>query len=72
MLCRDDVPHVEVGVEPVAMTEHHGPYAGVASTHWGVLGWRAAGWTGRPTVAGLRTNRDDPAELRTEVYWLLA
>jgi len=93
MLYRDDVPHVEVGVElrqpcpltgrvvasslpagQVAMTVHAGPYAGLASAHRAVLDWCAA--QGR-SPAGPRwevygPHHDDPAELRTEVYYLLS
>jgi effector-binding domain-containing protein len=93
MLYRDDVPHVEVGVElrqpcpltgrvvastlpagQVAVTVHGGPYGGLASAHRAVLDWCAA--QGR-RPAGPRwevygPHRDDPAELRTEVYYLLS
>jgi effector-binding domain-containing protein len=93
MLYRDDVPHVEVGVEltqpcpltgrvvastlpagQVAMTVHRGSYAGLASAHQAVLDWCAA--HGRQP-AGPRwevygPHRDDPAEIWTEVYWLLS
>ena len=93
MLYRDDVPHVEVGVElrqpcsltgrvvasalpagQVAMTVHRGPYAGLASAHRAVLDWCAA--QGR-RLAGPRweiygPHRADPAELTTEVYYLLS
>ena len=93
MLYRDNVPHVEVGVElsqpcpltgqvvasalpagQVAMTVHRGAYAGLEAAHRAVLDWCAA--------QGLRTagprweiygpHREDPAEVWTEVYWLLA
>jgi effector-binding domain-containing protein len=93
MLYRDDVPHVEVGVElgrpcpltgrvvastlpagAVATTVHNGPYAGLGSAHEAVLEWCAA--HGRPP-AGPRweiygPHRDDPAEVWTEVYYLLS
>jgi effector-binding domain-containing protein len=93
MLYRDDVPHVEVGVElrqpcpltgrvvtsalpagRVAVTVHRGPYVGLASAHRAVLDWCAAQGH-RP--AGPRwevygPHRDDPAELRTDVYYLLS
>jgi effector-binding domain-containing protein len=93
MLFRDDVPHVEVGVElrrpclltgrvvastlpagEVAMTVHKGPYAGLASAHRAVLDWCAE--TGR-RPAGPRweiygPHAADPAELATEVYYLLS
>jgi effector-binding domain-containing protein len=93
MLYRDDVPHVEVGVElsrscpltgrvvasalpagQAAMTVHRGSYAGLASAHQAVVVWCAA--HGRhPT--GQRweiygPHRDDPADVWTEVYYLLA
>jgi effector-binding domain-containing protein len=57
----------------VAMTIHRGPYAGLASAHRAVLDWCAAQGQ-RPS--GVRweiygPHREDPAELRTEVYYLL-
>ena len=58
----------------VAATVHRGPYAGLASAHRAVIDWCAAhGWR----LAGPRwevygPHRDDPAELRTEVYYLLS
>jgi GyrI-like small molecule binding domain len=80
MLYRDDVPHVEVGVAStlpageVAMTVHRGPYADLDSAHRAVLDWCAA--HGRqPTGQRWEVygpHREDPAELWTEVYWLLA
>jgi effector-binding domain-containing protein len=93
MLYRDDLPHVEIGVElrqpcpltgrvvastlpagEVAMTVHRGPYAGLAEAHRDIVDWCAT--RGR-RLAGPRweiygPHRDDPAELSTEVYWLLA
>ena len=93
MLYRDDVPHVEIGVElseacpltgrvvasalprgQVAWTVHRGPYAGLASAHRAVLDWCAT--EGR-RPAGPRweiygPHSDDPAELWTEVYYLLS
>ncbi len=93
MLYRDDVPHVEVGVElsqpcpltgrvrasalpagRAALTVHRGPYAQLESAHQAVISWCAA--EGLPT-AGPRweiygPHHDDPAQLWTEVYWLLA
>jgi effector-binding domain-containing protein len=92
MLYRDDVPHVEVGVElsrpcpltgrvvasalpagKVAAALHHRPYAGLASAHRAVIDWCAAHGE---RLAGPRwevygPHRDDPAELRTEVCYLL-
>jgi effector-binding domain-containing protein len=57
----------------VAMTVHRGPYAGLAAAHRAVLDWCAA--QGR-RPAGPRwevygPHRDDPAEVWTEVYYLL-
>jgi effector-binding domain-containing protein len=57
-----------------AITVHRGPYAGLSSAHRAVAGWCTAQGL-RP--AGPRweiygPHRDDPAELWTEVYWLLA
>ena len=59
---------------PVAMTVHRGPYAGLGAAHRAVLDWCAA-HERRP--AGPRwevygPHRDDPAELTTEVYYLLS
>src|SRR3954467_13566662 len=58
----------------VATTVHRGPYAGLASAHRAVIDWCAA--QGR-RPAGPRwevygPHRDDPAELRVEVYYLLS
>jgi effector-binding domain-containing protein len=58
----------------VAMTVHRGPYAGLGSAHQAVLDWCAA--QGRPP-AGPRwevygPHHDDPAEVWTEVYYLLS
>jgi effector-binding domain-containing protein len=93
MLYRDDVPHVEVGVEldqpcpltgrvvpsslpagPAAMTVHRGPYAGLAAAHQAVHDWCTAH---ARTLAGPRwevygPHHDDPAEVWTEVYYLLS
>ncbi len=93
MLYRDDVPHVEVGVEllqpcpltgrvvastlpagQVAMTTHRGSYAGLGSAHRAVIDWCEA--QGR-RLAGTRweiygPHSEDPAEVWTEIYWLLS
>lgn len=58
----------------VAMTVHHGPYAGLGMAHQAVLDWCAE--QGRRPV-GTRwevygPHNDDPAKVRTEVYYLLA
>jgi effector-binding domain-containing protein len=58
----------------VATAVHRGPYAGLAGAHEAVLDWCAT--QGR-RPAGPRwevygPHRDDPAELSTEVYWLLS
>ncbi|TWP48418.1 GyrI-like domain-containing protein [Lentzea tibetensis] len=58
----------------VAMTVHRGGYAGLASAHEAVVRWCAA--HGQP-LAGPRwevygPHRDDPAEVTTEVFHLLA
>jgi effector-binding domain-containing protein len=92
MLYKDDVPHVEVGVEliapceldspvvrsvlpagEVATTVHRGPYQELGVAHGAVTRWCAA--NGR-SLAGPRWEiygdwREDPAELETEVYYLL-
>ena len=57
----------------VAMTVHHGPSAGLGEAHGAIRDWCAA--HGR-APAGPRwevhgPHRDDPAEVWTEVYWLL-
>jgi effector-binding domain-containing protein len=93
MLYRDDVPHVEVGVELtqpcpltgrvvasslpaglVARTVHWGSYAGLGPAHRAVVDW--CGGEGRQ-LTGARwevygPHRDDPAEVWTEISWLLA
>jgi effector-binding domain-containing protein len=58
----------------VAMTVHRGAYAGLDGAHRAVLDWCAARGL-RP--AGQRwevygPRRENPAEVWTEVYWLLA
>ena len=58
---------------PVAMTVHHGPYEGIGDAHQAVRDWCTA--QGRQP-AGPRweiygPHRDDPAELWTEITWLL-
>ncbi len=58
----------------VAMTVHRGSYAGLASAHQAVLdacaaqGLRQAG----PRWEVYGPHSDDPAEVWTEVYWLLS
>ncbi len=92
MLYRDDVPHVEVGVEllqpcpltgrvvasslpegQVAMTVHRGAYAGLGEAHEAVIDWCAAHGLRRagPRWEVYGPHSDDPAEVWTEVYWLL-
>jgi effector-binding domain-containing protein len=58
----------------VAMTVHRGSYAGLGAAHRAVLDWCAA--QGRQT-AGPRwevygPHSEDPAEVWTEIYYLLA
>ncbi|WP_241834473.1 GyrI-like domain-containing protein [Pseudofrankia asymbiotica] len=58
----------------VATTVHRGPYAALAAAHQAVLDHCSAGGL-RP--AGPRweiygDHRDDPADLETEIYWLLS
>jgi len=58
----------------VAMTVHQGPWSALGSAHEAVAAWCV---TQGHTPAGSRweiygPHRDDPAELRTAVYWLLA
>ena len=59
---------------PVAMTVHHGSYAGLGDAHQAVVDWCAANGR-RP--AGPRwevygPHHDDPAEVWTEVHHLLS
>jgi len=59
---------------PAAMTVHRGSYAGLGSAHKAVLDWCAA-QERRPTGTRWEVygpHRDDPAEVWTEVYWLLS
>ena len=58
----------------VAMTVHRGPYAGLAAAHRAVVDWCAAQDRRRagPRWEVYGPHRDDPAELRTEIYYLLA
>ncbi|HEV2372705.1 MAG TPA: GyrI-like domain-containing protein [Streptosporangiaceae bacterium] len=92
MFYKDDVPHVEVGVQldqpcqltgqviasalpggRVAMTVHRGQYSGLAAAHQAVAGWcteqglRPAG----PRWEVYGPHHDDPAQVWTEVCWLL-
>jgi effector-binding domain-containing protein len=58
----------------VAMTVHHGPYADLAHAHQAVLDWCTA-QKRRPVGPRWEVygpHRDDPAELGTEVYYLLS
>ena len=59
---------------PVAMTVHYGSYAELGAAHQAVHDWCAANGQRltrtRWEVYG--PHRDDPAEVWTEVYWLLA
>jgi effector-binding domain-containing protein len=57
----------------VAMTVHHGPWSELGSAHQAIADWCA---TEERQPTGTRweiygPHRDDPAELWTEVYWLL-
>jgi effector-binding domain-containing protein len=93
MLYKDNVPHVEVGVEltrscqltgrvvastlpagQVAKTVHRGGYDGLRAAHDAVVRWCAE--QGQQ-LAGPRweiygPHREDPAEIETEIYYLLA
>jgi effector-binding domain-containing protein len=58
----------------VAYTRHRGQYEGIPNAHRAIIDW--AGREGR-TLAGPRWEiyghwRDNPDELHTEVYYLLA
>ncbi len=64
----------ELPAGQVAMTVHRGPFSGIRAAHTAVRDWCEA--NGRP-LAGPRwevygPHSDNPAELTTEVYWLLA
>lgn len=64
--------HTPGGV--VAMTTHHGDYAGLGAANAAIKAWCMA--NGR-TLAGPSWEvyghwSDDPAQLQAEVYWLLA
>src|SRR5262245_45163900 len=57
----------------VATTIHRGPYAGLAAAHQAVVDHCSAGGH---QLAGPRwevygDHRDDPADLETEIFWLL-
>ena len=58
----------------VAVTVHRGPYSGLASAHRAVLD--VCGAQGRrptgPRWEVYGPHREDPAELTTEIYWLLS
>lgn len=93
MLYKDNVPHVEVGVEltrscqltgrvvastlpagQVAKTVHRGGYDGLRAAHDAVVRWCAEQ---EQQLAGPRweiygPHREDPAEIETEIYYLLA
>jgi hypothetical protein len=58
----------------VAMTTHLGPYAQLGAAHEAVLSWCARS---ARSITGVRWEiygdwDDDPAKLRTDVYWQLA
>jgi effector-binding domain-containing protein len=57
-----------------AATVHRGPYPGLASAHRAVIDWCAAQGQRRagPRWEVYGPHHDDPAELRTEVYYLLS
>jgi effector-binding domain-containing protein len=70
--CRRVVPSVLPG-GTVATTVHRGPYGGLDGAHTAVRSWCAARGL---RIAGPRWEvygdwREDPAELETEVYYLL-
>jgi effector-binding domain-containing protein len=92
MLYKDDIPHVEVGVELIApcvldgpvvrsvlsagetaMTVHRGPYQDLGTAHGAVRQWCAAAGQklAGPFWEIYRDWREDPADLETEVYYLL-
>ena len=58
----------------VATTVHHGSYAGLSSAHDDVFAWcQARGLaTAGPRWEIYGPHRDDPDEVTTEAYWLLA
>jgi effector-binding domain-containing protein len=57
-----------------AMTVHRGSYAGLGEAHDDVRAWcRAQGWApAGPRWEVYGPHSDDPADVWTEVYWLLA
>jgi effector-binding domain-containing protein len=57
----------------VAMTVHHGPYAGLGAAHQAVREWCLAEQrhTAGPRWEVYGPHREDPAEVWTEVYYLL-
>lgn len=92
MLYKDDVPHVEIGVEllqpcpltgrvtasslpagQTAMTVHRGSYADLGLAHQAVIDWCADHDMVRagPRWEVYGPHRDDPAEVWTEVYYLV-
>jgi effector-binding domain-containing protein len=58
---------------PVAVTVHRGPYAGLAAAHQAVSDWcREAGREpAGPRWEVYGPHHEDPAELTTEITWLL-
>jgi effector-binding domain-containing protein len=57
-----------------AMTTHWGPYQGLAGAHQAVIDWCDAQGLRRagPRWEVYGPHHDDPAQVWTEVYWLLA
>jgi effector-binding domain-containing protein len=69
----DPITRSELPAGEVAWTLHRGPYQGLGQAYEALEAWCTR--SGR-TPAGVRWevyghHRDDPAELETEVYWLL-
>jgi effector-binding domain-containing protein len=58
----------------VAMTVHRGPYAALGDAYDAIADWCARQGRSRTTTRWevYGPHRDDPAELTTEVYWLLS
>ncbi|GAB3830578.1 GyrI-like domain-containing protein [Dactylosporangium cerinum] len=58
---------------PVATTVYRGPYAGLGAAHQAVADWCAGhGWPpAGPRWEVYGPHHDDPAEVWTEVHWLL-
>jgi effector-binding domain-containing protein len=67
------VVHSQLPAGKVATTVYRGPYQGIGDAHRAVIDWCAANGE-RPTQVRWEIygpHRDDPAELTTQIFWLL-